>query len=207
MLTIYGRTNSINVQKVMWCIGELGIPHKRVDAGMEYGVNNTTEYLAKNPNGRVPLLEEDDGFTLWESHSITRYLAAKHGAGSLSPTDPKPRADAERWMDWLITTIDRSMAAVFWGLIRTPPEKRDMAAIEAGRKTLAEQLRIADARLADRPYLGGDHLTIGDIPLGCHIHRWFRLPIERPALPHLEAWFNRLSERPAYREHVMLPLR
>jgi glutathione S-transferase len=206
MLTIWGRANSLNVQKVMWCLAELGVPCRRIDVGMQYGGNDTPEFLAKNPNGRVPVLEEESGFTLWESNTIVRYLAAKHGAGRLWPADPARRADSERWMDWQITTVDRPLFTVFWGLVRSPAEKRDMKAIEAARDALGDLWKIADARLADRPYLGGDTLTIGDIPLGAVAHRWFNLPIDLPSCPNVEGWYKRLGERAPYRSHVMLPL-
>ena len=103
MLKIWGRNTSINVQKVMWAIGELGVPHERIDIGGPFGKNNEPFYLAKNPNGLVPTLEEDDGFVLWESNSVVRYLAAKFGTGSLEPADLKARASAGRWMDWQLT--------------------------------------------------------------------------------------------------------
>ena len=97
MLRIWGRNTSINVQKVLWAIGELGIAHERIDVGGSFGKNNEPEYLAKNPNGLVPTLEEEDGFILWESNTVVRYLAAKHGAGSLEPSDLKTRARSSSW--------------------------------------------------------------------------------------------------------------
>src|SRR3954465_8836451 len=143
MLKIWGRTNSINVQKVLWCCAELGLEYDRVDAGMQFGVNNTAEYKAMNPNGLVPTLDED-GFILWESHAIVRYLARKHGSGVLWPEDARTAADADRWMDWYNTTLWHNVRPVFWGLVRTPPEKRNMAEIEEHRKKLAANLGIVD---------------------------------------------------------------
>ena len=99
MLKIWGRRNSINVQKVLWCCGELGLPFDRVDAGLQFGVNNTPEYKALNPNGLVPTID-DDGYVRWESHAIVRYLARKHGTGTLLPQDARAAADADRWMEW-----------------------------------------------------------------------------------------------------------
>jgi len=86
--------------------------------------------------------------------------------------------------------------------VRTPPEKRDPAAIEVARKVCAELLKIPERTLAERRYLAGNELTIADIPLGCHVQLWMRLPLERPAQPHLQAWFERLCERPAFRKTV-----
>jgi glutathione S-transferase len=204
MLKIWGRVNSVNVKKTLWAAEELGLKYQRIDAGLQFGVNKTPEYLKMNPTGLVPTID-DDGFTLWESHSIVRYLAAKHGAGTLWPTDPKRRADAERWMDWAFT-FQSAMRNVFWGLIRTPPEKRDPSAIEEGRRRSAELLAIPESVLAARPYIAGASFTMGDIPLGCEVQRWMRVPIERPSLPNVEAWFDRLRERPAFRTFVDIPL-
>jgi glutathione S-transferase len=204
MLKIWGRANSVNVKKVLWCAEELGLKYERVDAGMQFGVVDTAEYRKLNPNRLVPTIE-DDGFVLWESHTIVRYLAAKHSSGKLWPTDLRERADAERWMDWAFT-FQAAFRPVFWGLVRTPPEKRDAAAIEDGRKKSAELLGILDAALAGREYVAGRSFTIGDIPLGCHVQLWMRLSIERPEHPALEAWFARLLQRPAYRSVVDIAL-
>jgi glutathione S-transferase len=205
MLKIWGRTNSVNVKKALWCVEELGLKYERIDAGMQFGVTKTPEYLKMNPNSLVPTID-DDGFVLWESHTIVRYLAAKHGMGRLYPGDLKARADAERWMDWAFT-FQRAMRDVFWGLIRTPPEKRDAKAIEEGRvatnKLAADVLERA---LEKKAYITDDRLTMGDIPIGCEVQRWMRVPIERPKLPNVEAWFKRLGERPAYRKIVDVPL-
>jgi glutathione S-transferase len=203
MLKIWGRITSINVQKVLWCADELGLRYERVDAGGPFGRNDSPEYLAMNPNGLVPMIE-DDGVVLWESNSIVRYLAAKHGAGTLWPADPAKRALADRWMDWQLTTISEGMRLVFWGLVRTPPEKRDLAAIEAARKSLCGLWARLDRQLAETAYVSGADFTMGDIPVGCFAYRWFNLPLDRNHLPHLEAWYARLTTRPAYQKHVMI---
>ena len=204
MLKIWGRVNSVNVKKALWAAEELGLKYQRIDAGLQFGVNKTPDYLRVNPTGLVPTID-DDGFTLWESHTIVRYLAAKHGAGTLWPTDLRARADAERWMDWAFT-FQSAMRNVFWGLIRTPPEKRDANAIEEGRRKSAELLAIPESVLAAQPYIAGASFTMGDIPLGCEVQRWMRVPIERPAFPNVHAWFDRLRERPAFRTFVDIPL-
>ena len=128
MLTIYGRTNSVNVQKVLWCLAELDVPYERIDAGLKFGKNNEPWYLELNPNGQVPLLV-DGSFSLWESNTIVRYLAGKHGFGGLCPRSPETRALAERWMDWQLSTLIRPVSIVFQALYRTPPAERDAAAI------------------------------------------------------------------------------
>jgi len=192
------------VKKAMWCVGELGLPHERIDAGMQFGVVNTPEYRRMNPTGLVPTID-DDGFTLWESHTIVRYLCAKHSPGKLCPSDLRMRADAERWMDWAVT-FQAAMRNVFWGLIRTPPEKRDAAAIEEGRKKSIALLPILEQTLAQQPYVAGKDFTMGDIPIGAEVQRYMRVPIERPAFPAVDAWFARLLQRPAFARHVDLPL-
>jgi glutathione S-transferase len=204
MLKIWGRVNSVNVKKAMWCVAELGLAHERMDAGMQYGVVNTPEYRKMNPTGLVPTID-DDGYTLWESHTIVRYLCAKHSAGRLWPTDLKARADAERWMDWAFT-FQGAMRNVFWGLIRTPPEKRDANAIEEGRKKTIALLPMLEQTLARQPFVAGRDFTMGDIPIGCEVQRYMRVPIERPAFPAVQAWFERLCQRPAFVMHVDLPL-
>jgi glutathione S-transferase len=205
MLKIWGRKNSINVQKVLWCCGELDLPLERVDAGMEHGVNNTPQYKAMNPNGLVPTID-DDGFILWESHAIVRYLARKHGSGTLWPEDTHTAADADRWMDWYATTLWQNVRPVFWTLVRTPPEKRNMAEVEEHRKKLAANLAIVDAQLSTRDYLAGNGFSVGDIPMGVAVYRWFNLPIDRPDYRNLDRWYKRLCERPAFKQHCMLPL-
>lgn len=205
MLKIWGRANSINVQKVLWCAEELGLPYQRIDAGMEYGVVNTAEYRKLNPNGLVPTLE-DGNLVLWESNAIVRYLAARYGAGSLWPTDPAVRADSDKWMDWQVSTLWTRLRPVFWGLIRTPPEKRNAQEIETAYQKTREAFAILDQALAGRQYVAGDAFTMGDIALGVAAQRWFNLPVERPAAPNLEAWYQRLKERPAFRKIVDHPL-
>jgi glutathione S-transferase len=204
MLRIWGRVNSVNVKKALWAAEELGLEYERIDAGMQFGVTKTPEYRNMNPNSLVPTIE-DDGFVLWESHTIVRYLAAKHGAGTLWPTELRVRADAERWMDWAFT-FQSAMRDVFWGLIRTPPEKRDLKAIEAGAKRSAELIQIAEKILEKRPFMAGERFTMGDIPIGCEVQRWMRVPLERPRLPSVEAWFERLRARPAFLKIVDVPL-
>ncbi|MFM9859806.1 glutathione S-transferase [Pseudoxanthobacter sp. M-2] len=205
MLKIWGRVNSTNVKKVTWLVGELGIAHERIDAGGQFGVVGEPTYRAMNPNGKVPTID-DDGFVLWESNTIVRYLAAKHDTGGLYPADLRARADAERWMDWTTASFAPPFTNVFLPLVRFPPEKRDPAAIAAAAADCGKLLAIVDEALAGRPFLGGDRLTVGDIPLGCAAYGYFNLPIERPSLPNVEAWYQRLTERKAYQDAVMIPL-
>jgi glutathione S-transferase len=203
MLKIWGRTNSVNVKKVLWCLDELGLEYERTDAGMQYGVVNTPEYRKMNPNGLVPTMDED-GFILWESHAIVRYLADKYGKGVLRPMELETRSIANQWMDWAFS-FQGGVRDAFWNLIRTPAEKRDPKAVEASRAKSGELAKILDAALAGRMYVAGP-FSMGDIPIGCEVQRWMRLPMERPKLPNLEAWFERLCARPAFKKNVDLPL-
>ncbi len=205
MLKIWGRRNSINVQKVLWCCGELGLAYERIDAGMEFGVNNTPEYRAMNPTGLVPTIS-DDSFILWESHAIVRYLARKHGQGKLWPDDPHTAASADRWMDWNNTTLWPLMRPVFWDLVRVAPEKRNMAVVEENTKKLAASFAIVDANLVRNQYMAGDAFSMGDIPIALAAFRWFNLPIERTALKNFEAWYQRICARPVFQQHCMAPL-
>ena len=205
MRVIWGRDNSVNVQKVLWCCEELAIEYKRLDAGMNFGVVNTPEYRALNPNGLVPTLDED-GFVLWESNTIVRYLAATHARGGLWPDDPRARAHAEQWMDWQNSTYWPAMRPLFMGLVRTEPAKRDPLALETHRLAVLKLMEILDAHLQSHPYMGGDAFTMGDIPVGCGVWRWMGMPIQRPALPNLQRWFDALGQRPAFRKTVMQPL-
>jgi glutathione S-transferase len=205
MLRIWGRPNSINVQKVMWTVAELGLEHERLDAGGAFGGLDTDAFGALNPNRRIPVVE-DGGAVVWESNACVRYLAARYGAGGLWPEAPAARAVADQWMDWQQTTPHPDMTIVFWGLIRTPEAERDPAAIAAAAQRLGAIFGVLDEHLRGRPFVAGDDLTMADIPVGCACYRYHVLPIERPRLRHLEAWYARLQERPAFRAHVMIPL-
>ena len=202
MIKIWGRNTSSNVQKVMWAIGEIGLPHERIDIGGPFGKNNEPAYLAMNPNGLVPTLEEEDGFLLWESNSIVRYLGAKHRATVLKPADLKTRARASAWMDWQLSVLAPAITPAFIGMIRTPPEKRDHAAIEASKKKTTAAVTILDGQLAKTAYVAGDGFSYGDIPVAVMANRYRQLVPERPALPHFERWFAAISTRPAFKREV-----
>jgi glutathione S-transferase len=203
MLKVWGRANSVNVQKVLWCLGELEVRFERRDVGGLYGGNREPEYLARNPTGLVPMIS-DDGFDLWESNAIVRYLGARYGAGTLWPEDPASRAVADKWMDYQLGTVFPAFKGALLGLVRTPKVDRDPAAIAASARATAETLTTLDGELEDRKFVAGDALTVGDIALGPTVYRWLNLEIERPSLPNLEVWHMRLAERPAYRQHVMV---
>ena len=204
VIRLWGRISSINVRKVLWTLQEVGVPFERVDAGLAYGVVDTAEYAAQNPNRLVPLLEDGD-FTLWESNAIVRYLHARY-APALYPQDLRQRFDAERWMDWQQTTLNRAGSPAFIQLLRTPPEARQPAVIEASRAAMAPLIRILDAHLAKLPWMGGKDFGMADIPVACDIHRWWNLPQPTPQAPHVQRWFDRVLARPATRGVLDLPL-
>lgn len=201
MLKIWGRNTSSNVQKVMWALGEINIPCERIDVGGAFGKNKEPAYLAMNPNGLVPTLQDGE-FLLWESNTIVRYLAREYGAAKLEPADPKTRAIASQWMDWQLTVVGPAISPVFWGLVRTPPEKRDQAAIDAGKSKTIDVMKILDARLAKTAFVAGDAFSMGDIPVGIMAYRFRKLIPERPSLPHFERWYASLQKRAPFREHV-----
>ena len=205
MLRIWGRRDSFNLQKVMWCVAELGIPHERIEAGGRHGVTETPEYLEMNPNGRVPTID-DDGFVLWESNAIVRYLAAKHGMGTLCPADERQRADADRWMTWQSATMGAVMRPLIISMFRTAEKDRDSDTVARQVHAAGQLWAMLDRRLADRDYVAGEALTMGDIPIGAYAWRWFSVAADRPELDNLAAWYERLKARAAYREHVMVPM-
>ena len=190
------------MQKVIWALGEMKLPFERIDVGGAFGKTKDPFYLAMNPNSLVPTLEEEDGFTLWESNSIVRYLAAKHANRVLEPADLKTRARAQMWMDWQLSVMAPALTPVFWGLIRTPPEKRDPAAIAAGKTKSIEAAQMMNDQLAKTQYLAGDAFSYGDIPVGIMAYRFVQLVPERPAMPNLDRWYSAISSRPAFKEQV-----
>ena len=206
-LTIWGRANSVNVQKVLWCLSELDLAYERIDAGMQFGRNHDADYLAMNPNGRVPTLV-DGNFVLWESNSIMRYLNLAHGKASpIYPQSPQARAAVDRWLDWTLSTLQPVDRPVFWALVRTPKEKRDMVAIQKDVDAEAVVWRIPDALLATRRYIEGDQFTIADIALGAYARRWFGVEgISKPPLAHFERWFAQFSGRAGFAQFVAPPM-
>jgi glutathione S-transferase len=204
MLEIWGRKNSSNVMAVTWTVGELDLDHVRHDVGGSFGGLDTPEYRKLNPNSKIPTIN-DNGRVLWESNAIVRYLSANYGLGTLCPKDPYQAALAEQWMDWVKTTFYPAFHTVFFGMIRTPPEKRNQQAIDDAVPVAGKILNVVNHHLEGSDYMLGDRLTMGDIPLGACIYRYFNLNIERPSLPNVEAWYQRLCDRAAYRQHVMIP--
>jgi len=207
MLRIWGRANSVNVQKVLWCCAELNLPFERLDAGMQFGVNDKPAYLAMNPNGRVPTIEDGD-FQLWESNAIIRYLVLQYApTNSIYPAAPKDRARVERWLDWALTTLQPAERPVFWGYIRTAPGLRDSAALQANVDAVAALWAMLDRHLASRSFVEAEQFTLADIVLGAYARRWFGITeINPPPMPNLERWYGNLQERDGFRRYVSPPL-
>lgn len=205
MLKIWGRISSINVRKVVLTAQLLQLPFERVDAGRDFGITRTPGYLARNPNALVPTIEDGD-FVLWESNVIVRYLCASHAEGSLYPRELRHRFDAERWMDWQQTTLNPAGRTAFWQVVRTPEAERNPEAIATSVAVTEQLLEMLDAHLARRPFVAGDALTMADIPIACEMHRWWGLPFDHPAHPHLRRWYDGIRSLPAARGVLDLPL-
>ncbi len=206
-LKIWGRANSVNVQKVLWCLRELDLPFERIDAGMAFGRTRDPDYLAMNPNSRVPTLVDGD-YVLWESNSVMRYLALAYAPQSpIYPQSPKTRAGVDRWLDWTLSTLQPVDRPVFWALVRTPPEQRDMVAIQKDADAEAAQWIIVDAYLAIRRFIEGDAFTLADIALGAYARRWFGVEgVTKPKLVHLERWFAQFAGRPGFAQFIAPPM-
>lgn len=195
MLRLWGRISSVNVQKVAWTIDELGLACERIEAGGAFGLVATPEYRRMNPNALVPVID-DDGFVLWESNAIVRYLAARHASGTLWPQDLQRRADIDRWMDWQATTFTPAMRDAFLQLVRVAPEKRDTALVETSRAASEKAAALLDAHLERRQFVAGDAFSPADIALGCAAHRWLHLPVVREPRPQMQRWYDCLRARP-----------
>lgn len=201
-MRLWGRATSVNVQKALWALEELGLAYERIDAGGAYGGTDTPEYRSMNPNRLVPTLQ-DGGLVLWESNAIVRYLADAYGRGRLRPDDPKTAAVADQWMDWQQTTLAGCMNPLFWETVRKPPSQRSPERAKELLEQCCRQLGVLDALLAGQEWLAGDAFSMGDIPAGAMLWRWYTMDIERPDLPNLARWYARLSARPAYKAAVM----
>lgn len=206
MRRILGRANSINVMKVVWACEELGLAYAREDFGGPFGGLDTPSFRAMNPNRLVPVLVEPDGWVMWESNAILRYLAAVAAPTPLWPEEPRARARADQWMDWQQTSANAALGPAFVQMYRTPPERRDETVIARSVARAAEVFAVLEAHLAATPFVAGEAFTLGDIPIGCHVYRYLNMPISRPDFPALAAYHQRLLARPAYAAHVAVPV-
>lgn len=205
MLTILGRLSSVNVQKVVWAAGEAGQPFERIDIGGPFGGNREPAYLAKNPNGQVPVLEDGD-IRIWESNAIVRYIAARYGRDTIWEEDPARRSEGDRWMDWALGELQRVMVPAFWGLMREPATA-DPAAITASISATERCLDMLEAQLGKGlSYVGGDRFGMAEIVLGPSVHRWLNMPVERAQRPRLQRWYQTVAARKAAIGALPLPI-
>jgi len=200
MMIIYGRANSSNVRKVLWLAGELGLPVDRRDYGRGYAPTDSPEFRALNPNAKVPVMDED-GFILWESHAMLRYLAARHGP-TWYPADLRARAIVDQWLDWMVIEFQEPVRKLFFSLHVNPgsnPEQVPQAEAEAARAAniLEGQLQATGA------YIAGPAPTIADCSIGMMVHRWYTLDVQRPDVPAVSAYYERLKTRPAYQGPIL----
>ncbi|KPB77438.1 glutathione S-transferase family protein [Pseudomonas cannabina] len=202
MLRILGKSSSINVRKVLWACEELRIPFQQEDWGSGFNPTDTAEFLALNQNAMVPVIV-DDGFVLWESNSIIRYLAARHDTGgTLYPYDPKKRARIDQWIDWQSADLNRSWAYAFMALTRRAADFNDPVAIAASCANWARHMQILDRQLEmTGAYVSGESFSLADIPIGLSVNRWFETPMDHPELLAVNAYYQRLSNRPGYLLH------
>lgn len=205
MLTIWGRKTSSNVQALMWCVGELGLPFHRHDAGHRFGGLNTAEFRAMNPNQTIPVLKDESIPPIWETGAIMRYLAARYGSEAFWPADPVQRSNVDKWAEWSKLNVAMAFTApVFWHVVRTSPSKRNAEAIQNAVATLESKLSVANTQLSHTPFLAGPDFTLADIQLGHILYRYYDIDISRAPLGNLRRYYKDLAERPAFQEHVMI---
>lgn len=204
MLKIWGRATSSNVQAVMWGVAEMGLPHERLDIGHRFGGNTTPEFLAMNPNGRVPVVQDGTDPPLFESAAILRYLANRYAPADLWPSDPAARAQVDQWAEWAKLNVALPVVAVFWGVVRTPADQRNAQTIARDIAEVEKNLSIAEARLTRHAWLAGDNFTLADIAFGTPLFRYYEMDIPRAPLPALRGYYDRLCARPTYAQHVMV---
>lgn len=202
MITVWGRRNSVNVQKVMWTLGELGLQYQRHDAGGSFGISE--DYLQKNPNAVIPTIEDGD-LVVYESNACVRHLARTYGAGSLMPNSSSSIALTDQWMDWQCSTFAPVFMQIFLHRLRLPEDKRNPDQLARSVSHIGTLLAQINTKLAACEYLVGDAFSAADIPLGTMLYRYFEMDIERPSLPCVEQYYDRLTSRPAYQQHVMIP--
>ncbi len=201
MLTLLGKSSSINVRKVQWACAEIGIPFQQEQFGSGTQAVNTPEFMALNPNALVPVITDGD-FVLWESNVICRYLAAKHGRTDLLPLEAQSRARVEQWMDWQATELNNSWRYAFMALVRKSPAHTDQEAIAASIESWNRHMKIFEMQLERTgEYAVGADFTLADIVLGLSVHRWISMPMERPAMPAVSAYYERLSLRAAFMQY------
>ena len=205
VITIWGRQSSSNVQAVMWCVAELHLPHKRIDAGFTYGLVNSPSYLAMNPNGTVPTIQDDEQTPLFETGAIVRYHGSVYGHETFWPKTIDARAQVDQWSEWAKLNIaGKFTSPIFWEVVRTPENRQNASQIAKAVNEFEKKLRIANSQLENRAFLASEHFTAADIQFGHVLFRYFDIAIERVNLPAISEYYERLTQRPAFKTHVMV---
>ncbi|MDX7991864.1 glutathione S-transferase family protein [Xenorhabdus littoralis] len=205
MITVWGRKTSSNVQALMWCIDELGLPFTRYDIGHKYGGNDTAEFLSMNPNGTVPVIKDGDGTPIWETGAILRYLANRYAKSPFWPEDLEARTNIDKWAEWSKINIALNFTApIFWRIVRTAPQFQNQDDIAKAIHKLSNMLDIAEIQLKQHDFIAGDCFTLADIQFGHILYRYFDMKINRTKHPEIIKYYDRLTERPAFKEHVMI---
>ena len=202
MIMVWGRRNSVNVQKVLWALAELDVPFTRENVGGSFGGNRDADFLRMNPMGLVPVIRDGD-VTMFESNAIVRYLGARFRPGVLRPADHRHLAHAEQWMDWQQNVFGSAVSVIFMNTVRSPPGKRSAAAIADAEKRVIEALRIADDHLSRNDWFAGSQFSFGDIVMGAFLWRYMGLDCQKPEMPHVQEWLESLEEREPFRQAVM----
>lgn len=199
-LRIYGiaRTRAF---RALWVAKELGLDYEHIPVEIGDAGARTPEFLAINPNGRLPVIV-DDGFVLFESLAITLYLAKKHSNGGLYPGTLEDEAKAWQWTFWAVTEVDRGVN--IWSLhaVRLPEAERDAARRDEALAVLKAPFKVLDGALAGRNWLVGDDFTVADLNVAAIVSRAIEMDLS--AVPNLKAWLTRCLERPAAREALAL---
>ncbi|APV50352.1 hypothetical protein BWI17_12000 [Betaproteobacteria bacterium GR16-43] len=194
-LRIYGAPRS-RTFRVLWAAEELGIPYENIPVDFAEG-SKKPEYLAINPNGRIPAID-DDGFVLFESLAITMYLARKHGNGKLYPSSPQAEACLWQWSLWGANEIEVPMVQWIGNRFVLPPEKRNEAIAAEAEAKLPRPMGVLDAHLATREHiLGAGGFTIADLNVASLVYTaWFNKG-DLSRWPQVQAWLDRVLTRPA----------
>ncbi len=189
----------------MWCVGELALDFQRHDVGHRFGGLNTDAFRKLNPNGTIPVIQDDTLPPLWETAAILRYLAKTYGEDEFWPRNPIQQAEVDKWAEWAKINIAMAFTVpVFWQVVRTSQAERDQQAVKNAVTALESKLAIADAQLSEHTFLCGSCLTLADIQLGHILYRYYNIEISRTSLPNLRRYYERLADRAAYRNHVMI---
>ncbi len=209
MIRLWGRTNSMNVQKVLWTLDELGLRYERLDAGMQFGINNTPDYLQKNPNGKVPLLE-DDGYAIWESQAICRYLCNQYQGSQLYPLDAQARGQVDQWLDWANSGVNNSLSVVFWQTLRLPENQRDAKKLKEETDKTVAALQIFNQALTGRSFVATSHFSLADMVMAPVVFRCIGLglvDLSKPYWSALSSWYAAIEQNQWFKKWVVQPLR